>query len=753
MLALMTALLPPITDAPPATTVEVPGSKRPFATRLVRGRADDPAWARPGLLVLLAVTACAYLWDLSASGWANSFYAAAVQAGTHSWKAAFFGSFDAANAITVDKPPAALWIMEISGRLFGFSSFSMLAPQAIEGVAAVGILYAAVRRATSAGGALLAAAAMAVTPVAALIFRFNNPDALLVLLMVAAAYATIRAIEAASTRWIALAGVCIGLGFLTKMMQVFLVVPAMAIAYLVAAPSSPARRLWHVVVFGLVTLMSAGWWVAIVELTPASMRPYVGGSQNNSELNLIFGYNGIGRLTGNETGSVGGGGVGGTSMWGSTGITRLFNAQFGGQASWLIPLALASIVLVAVLTWRRPRTDLLRASAILWGGWLVVTGLTFSFSAGIIHPYYTVALAPGIGAMVGLGGYAAWRHRSSVGVRLAVGASLAMSVAWALVLLHRTPSWAAWLSPFLILAGLVSVLGVIFWTSLAPSWRVVVSTAMIAAVFAAPLGYVISTVRSPHSGSLPTAGPSVQGAGGFGPGGAGPGGGVPRIGALGRGAITGAPQGIPGSTAGSATGAPPTAGGQPPAGFGGFGSTHSAAQGARGLGGVPTLGGSKSLRGFTAGGGGLLTASTPSKAVVATISKNADHFTWVVATTGSQQASGYQLASGDPVMSIGGFNGTDPSPTLAQFKNDVKAHRIHYYVASSVIGGGPSITRGATGVGAGVGRSATAARFRVSTGGSGDASAIERWVKASFKTVTVGGTVLYDLTAPIAGGG
>ena len=741
----MTALLPANTDAPHATAAEAPPTKRSMPSRLFRGRKDDPTWARPALLLLLAVTAFAYLWDLSASGWANSFYAAAVQAGTHSWKAAFFGSFDAANAITVDKPPAALWVMELSGRLFGFSSFSMLAPQAIEGVAAVAVLYAAVRRVASAGGALLAASAMAVTPVAALIFRFNNPDALLVLLMVLAAYSMVRAIEAASTRWIALAGVFIGFGFLTKMMQVFLVVPAMVIAYLVASPTSPARRLWHTVVFGMATLVSAGWWVAIVELTPASMRPYVGGSQDNSEFNLIFGYNGIGRLTGNETGSVGGGGAGGTSMWGPTGITRMFNAEFGGQASWLIPLALASILLVAVATWRRPRTDLLRASAILWGGWLLVTGLTFSFSAGIIHPYYTVALAPGIGAMVGLGGYAAWQRRTSLGVRLSVAASLAISVAWALVLLNRTPAWSSWLSPVLAIAGVVSIAGVVIWPRLTHSWRLAIGAAMIVAVFSAPLGYVISTVRTPHSGSLPTAGPSVQGAGGFGPGGAGRIGAPTGLGAASLGGRRGVTQGAPGSAAGSATGAVPITGGRPPGGFGALGSTHFATHGIQGAGTIPRGGGSTALHGATGGVGSLLNASTPSRAVVATISKHADHFTWVVATTGSQQASGYQLASGDPVMSIGGFNGTDPSPTLSEFKDDVKAHKIHYYVASSVGGaGGPGAIAG-TGRGApGLGRGT-----RVSSSGSGDASAIERWVKANFKSITVGGTVLYDLTAPI----
>ncbi|HEY7177485.1 MAG TPA: glycosyltransferase family 39 protein, partial [Micromonosporaceae bacterium] len=360
-----------------------------------------PRWVRPALAVLLAGTALLYLWDLSASGWANAFYSAAVQAGTKSWKAFFFGSSDASNFITVDKPPASLWVMEISARIFGVNSWSILVPQALEGVAAVGLLYATVRRWYGPAAGLVAGAAFALTPVAVLMFRFNNPDALLVLLLVAAAYATTRAVEVASPRWLALAGALVGLGFLTKMFQAFLVLPAFALVYLVAAPATFRKRLWHVVVAGAAMVVAAGWWVAIVSLIPAADRPYIGGSQNNSVLGLAFGYNGFGRLTGNETGSVGGGGAGGPGggMWGRTGWTRLFGADIGGQTAWLLPAALA-LLLIGLWTSRRaPRTDHARAGYVLWGAWLVVTAAVFSFMAGIFHPYYTVALAPAIGAL------------------------------------------------------------------------------------------------------------------------------------------------------------------------------------------------------------------------------------------------------------------------------------------------------------------------------------------------------------------
>ena len=202
---------------------------RPHTSEAAHEPPDDaqPRWVRPALLVLLLATAALYLWALGSAGWANDYYAAAVQAGTQDWKAWLFGSLDAGNAITVDKPPAALWVMVLSGRIFGFSAFTMLLPQALMGVSAVAVLYATVRRTSGSAAGLIAGAVLALTPVAALMFRFNNPDALLVLLMVVAAYCVVRATETASTRWIALAGCAMGFAFLTKMLQAFLVVPGL----------------------------------------------------------------------------------------------------------------------------------------------------------------------------------------------------------------------------------------------------------------------------------------------------------------------------------------------------------------------------------------------------------------------------------------------------------------------------------------------------------------------------------------------
>jgi 4-amino-4-deoxy-L-arabinose transferase-like glycosyltransferase len=418
-----------------------------------RAETSDPAWVRPSVAGLLLTTALLYVWGLGASGWANSFYSAAAQAGSQSWKAFFYGSSDAGNSITVDKTPASLWVMVMSVRVFGLSSWSILLPQAVAGVASVGVLYATVRRWFGPAAGLLAGAVLATTPVATLMFRFNNPDALLVLLLVLGAYATIRAIETASTRWLILAGIFVGFGFLTKMLQAFLVLPAFAAAYLMAGPTSVRRRAIQAMYAGLATLLAAGWWVAIVELVPARYRPYIGGSQHNSVLELALGYNGLGRITGNETGSVGGG-----MGWGQTGWSRLLAADIGGQVAWLLPAALLLLGAGLVASWRGRRggplpapgtepspvlpatssgigpsmaaglgsvgdrtsngsaagsaedqrdTARTRAAFVLWGGWLVVTALTFSFMQGIFHAYYTVALAPAIGALVAMGLYPA----------------------------------------------------------------------------------------------------------------------------------------------------------------------------------------------------------------------------------------------------------------------------------------------------------------------------------------------------------
>ncbi|REK88298.1 glycosyl transferase, partial [Streptomyces inhibens] len=520
------------------------------------------------MLALLLVTAVLYLWSLSASGYANQFYSAAVQAGSESWKAFFFGSSDAANSITVDKPPAALWPMALSVRVFGLSSWAILVPEALMGVATVGVLFSAVRRRFGAGAGLLAGAALAVTPVAALMFRFNNPDALLCLLMVCAIALVLRALEDGRTKWLVLAGVCFGLGFLTKTLQAWLILPALAVVYVCCAPVALRRRFGQLLLAGLAIVVSGGWWVAIVELWPASSRPYIGGSQHNSFLELTFGYNGFGRISGNETGSVGGGGRpggGGGGGWGETGITRLFSSDMGGQISWLLPAALILLVASVCLLWRARRAVAaeqagLRAEFLVWGGALLMTFTTFSFMSGIFHQYYNIALAPYVAALVGMGAALLWRRGGPI-ASLVLAVTVAATAGWSYVLLNRSPDWLPWLRWTVLALGLLAALGLLLSARAGRRVALLAAGLGVATALAGPVAYTLDTVNTPKGGSIITAGPSVQGGmGGMGgPGGGGfPGG---RQGGTWRGNNGGMPGGAPG--AGQAgQGAPGQAGNQ-----------------------------------------------------------------------------------------------------------------------------------------------------------------------------------------------
>ena len=482
-----------------------------------------PRWERPALLALLVGTAVLYLWNLSASGYANDFYAAAVQAGTQSWKAWLFGSLDSGNAITVDKPPASLWVMTLSARIFGFNSWSLLVPQALMGIGSVALLHAAVRRWAGPVAGLLAAAALALTPAAVLMFRFDNPDALLVLLLVAGAYATVRAIDAvtvrASTWWLVAAGAAVGFGFLTKMGQALLVVPAFGLAYLVAGPPRLRTRLVQLLAALGSMIVSAGWFIALVELWPADSRPYIGGSTTNSLLELALGYNGLGRILGGSGNGGGGFGGGNAGFGGEAGILRLFTDELGLEISWLLPAALIALVALVVLAGRRPRTDRLRAAALLWGGWTLVTGLVFSFMSGTMHPYYTVALAPGIAALVGIGSTALWARRESLVARGGLALMVAATAAWSFVLLAGSAESFAWLRWVAVGLAVPAVVGLLVGVG---RLRRAALVGVVAALLTGLVGsgaYAVATASVAHTGSIPTVGTTSSAMGG-GPGGA-----------------------------------------------------------------------------------------------------------------------------------------------------------------------------------------------------------------------------------------
>ncbi len=680
------------------TLMERPTAASPHPEHGAPAARQDRKWP---ILVLLAATAVLYLWDLSASGWGNSFYAAAAQAGAQSWKAWLFGSLDAGNAITVDKPPAAMWVMGLSARIFGVNSWAILAPQALMGVASVWFLYAAVKRWFGTTAGLLAGAALALTPVAVLMFRYDNPDALLVLLMTAGAYTTVRAVEKASWKWLALTGVLLGFGFLTKMMQAFLVLPGFALVYLIAAPTGLGKRIRDLLLGGLALIVSAGWYVALVSLWPASSRPFIAGSTNNTLWELALGYNGLGRILG---GSGGGGGGGGASFGGATGIGRLFGSSMGLEISWLLPAALIALVAVLAATWTSPRTDRARAAMLLWGGWVLVTGLTFSFMSGTIHPYYTVALAPGIAALVGIGGRVLWLYRGKLWARAALAAMIGATAVWGWVLLGRTD----WM-PVLRWASLG--LGVVLaFALLVPVKRLrgAAVVALVAAILSAGAGgaaYAAATVTVAHTGSIPSSGPAGVSSGGFGGGTRG-----------------GAPSGMGGPSSSSSSSGTSSSS----SGTSSSGTSSSSGSSSSTTSGSSSGSSSGSTSGFSSGaqpggGGGGMGGETAGSEVTALL--EASTTKWSAAISGATSAASLELASGTSVIALGGWNGSDPSPTLAQFQSYVAAGQIHYYISGGGMGGGG---------GAG--------------GESTEASQIASWVAEHYTATTVGSSTVYDLT-------
>ena len=623
-------------------------------------RPGRPAWSVPSRAAIFGMAALLYSWDLARVGMGNTFYAAAVKSGTESWKAFFFGSLDPGSFITVDKPPAALWVMELSGRIFGFSSWSMLLPEALAGLATVMVLYHLVRRWFGEPAAVFASLALALTPVAVVIFRYNDPDAFLTFLLVLAAWACWRAIETGKTVGLVLSAALVGLAFLTKTLDAFIVVPAIGVAYLWCGPPRLARRLGQLGWAALALLVSSGWWVAIVELWPKSARPYIGGSTDNSELNLIFGYNGLARIfgSGGGAGAAGGATSGGSSAFGGgEGLLRMFDSELGGQISWLLPVALAGLVAGLWLTRRRRRSNTQRAGFVLWGGTLLMYLAVYDYAKGIFHPYYTVVMAPAVAALAGAGAVALWRlGRQSLRWAWALPAAIVGTALWADALLARTSGYDSWVGPTVVVTGVVSalVLCLCLVRPKVPRWFAVAAGAVAAvSLLAGPAAYSLTTLGTTTNG-IATAGPTSS-AGGMGAG-SGPGGPGGQGGGLGGGTGGG------GAPTGTRTGGLPV------------GGTRT--------GGAPT----GARTGARAGGGG--DASTANTTLVRYLEQHQGSATYLVAVNGSQTAAPFILDSGKAVIAMGGFTGTDPTPTLSEFEHLVATGEVHYVYVSSGTGGG-----------------------------------------------------------------
>ncbi|MED5815326.1 glycosyltransferase family 39 protein [Mycolicibacterium sp. 050232] len=471
---------------------------------------------RLALPALLIATAAAYLWNITVNGMGNQFYAASAWAGSLNWKALLFGSLDPANFITVDKPPVSQWVMGLSGQLFGFSSAGMLIPEALMGVGSVALLYGAVRRISGPRAALLAGAVLALTPVAALMFRFNNPDAAMVLLMTAAAYCTVRALQGAGARWMALAGVALGFAFLAKMLEGLMVMPAIALVYLVAATVPMRVRLLHLAGSLAAFLVSAGWFVVLTLLWPASSRPYLAGSTDNNFMNLVLGYNGFGRVLGHnhygahvDVDPVGPaaqhhGGFGNQAR----GLPRLFTGEFGFEIGWLLPAGLLAVVLVLISRRGRPRTDLVRAGTILFGGWLLIDGVVLSFMKSMVHPYYCLSLAPALAAMFAIGVAEMWHRRDDRLGQTGLATMLLGAAVWGFWVLGN----ASWLPPlrWAILVVAVAATIALLWAlrkGTCATATVALAVALIGGL-AGSTAYTVATLGQPHTGGGPSVGPA-----------------------------------------------------------------------------------------------------------------------------------------------------------------------------------------------------------------------------------------------------
>ncbi len=650
----------------------------------------------------MILAAVLYCWNLSGSG-LNSFYSAAVLSGTQSWKAWFFGSLDAGNFITVDKPPFALMVMGLSCRIFGYGTWQMMAPMVAAALGTIWILHASVKRVFGHAAAAVAALVLALTPITVAINRDNNPDTLLVLLMVGGAALALRAVR--DDRLLPLIGsaVCFGLAFNTKMLQGYIALPAVFAVYVYASRLGWRKKAVNLALAAVALAVSSFWWAAAVSLVPASERPYIGGSTDGSAWNLIMGYNGLGRIFGGE-GNGGGGGGGGGGFSGTAGLGRLFNDTLGGQISWLIPFAAIACVGGLVLCGRAPRTDVTRAALVLWGGWTALHYLTFAMAEGTMHPYYTTALAPGIAALCGGGGVMLLRaFRADKRWAWVLPAALAVTAIWSVVLLRRASGWNTWLWPAIAVVMALAIAGLLVFRSgnrvrlLAAS----VVAAIVAAV-AGPAAYAWSVPSGSGGGGTgggtnPTAGPSTGSGFGGGPGGGGGGG----RGGFGGGEMPdggtqqgGQAGGQPPSQDGGGQMTPGGGNGELPGGQSGgqsdgqsSGPSGQAPGGAAEAGGTPPGGTDDATGGGGTGRGGM--GGGASSELVSYLEKHQDGAKWLLAVSSSQSAAQLIVSSGEPVISMWGWSGSDKAMTLARLKELVKKGELHYIqLGGGGMGGG-----------------------------------------------------------------
>ncbi len=640
-----------------------------------------------GAIVLLSIFMDFFL--LGQNGYGNLYYAAGVKSMGDSLHNFFFVSLDPGGFVTVDKPPIGFWLQTLSTKICGFTAFSIFLPQALCGVLAVVLLYYLVSRHFGVVAGLVAALVLAVTPISVVTDRNNTIDGTLALVLLLAAWAVIHAAETGKLRWLLLSAVFVGLGFNIKMAEAYLVVPALVLTYLFCAPRTIWTRVWHLLLALLVMFVVSLSWAAAVDLTPATQRPYVGSTQNNSELSLAFGYNGLNRLhlgflggngagsrnrtgagnaTTTNTGSSAGKGVttatsgntltaaaraieeelgaGGSSQ---AGPLRLFSASLGGQIAWLLPFAILGIV---ALAWQRRfnfQRDRQQLGLILWGFWLLTMAIFFTLD-GSFHQYYMTEMAPGLAALVGIGLVIMWQDYRRAGWRgWLLPFALIVTAAAQIYMLMSYPAWSSWLSPLIIMLTALAVLALIlfrFRLRLYPdevALRVAgtaVSVGMLGLLIAPALwaGYLV--IHNTES-SFPTAGPPAQG---------------------GQGA----------ASAGFAF-----AGGGFPGTYGGNEGGRNANRGDR----TGRTRGQNAFAGFAGAFGGGSAQANP--ALVRYLEANQGSAKFLVATPSASAAEPFILSTNKPVMAMGGFSGNDPILTTSSLQTLINDGIVRFFLLNA----------------------------------------------------------------------
>lgn len=587
-----------------------------------------------------------YSWNLGINGWANYFYSAAVQAGTMDWKAFFFGSSDWGNSITVDKPPLSLWIMGLSVRLFGLSPVAMLLPQVVMGVGTTLLVYLILRRCVSSTAALFGASVFFTTPIITLMSRYNNPDPLMLLLMVGAAYLVLLSIETGRGRPFIVAGALLGLAFMTKQLQGLVSVPALGLVFVMFSPLQWLRRLTTVAAGVIAMSITGGLWMALVDLIPSDQRPYVGGSPSNSVLELTFAYNGVDRIISSD------------AMPAATqvpaqfrpvdsdaGLLRLLNANYNQEASWLLISALLAVGLLAIHWKYLSRNVPVRPLVLLSGVWLYTAFLLLSFMGDQIHTYYTAMLGPPLALVLGLTLDTLIAHRDSLATRVG-GAAIAMVALLTAWLVLGSAEWPNWLPSLVLGLGIAALTGLVIRPPSLFMERG--ATALLgAALLVGPITTSVTNVTVGFNGSNPLSG-----------------------------VLSKNPASI----------------------------SHLM----------------KSLReGELPWAHDIAFGRVPEGIVVERLA-GARGCRWVAASYASQTAARLQLESGRPVMPLGGFSGSDPSPTLENFKEKVDAGEICYFVQQEA--------------------------FLAVQEPDKESTAISRWVQETFSSELMGNTTVYRLT-------